>query len=98
MKEKPAKNALPDQKKVSDKGVVKNTDTRKAINDAIAGKGLSRIYTNSEEMFDDLDFPEITQQDLDHAVKRNGLKPISKTKGNVSQETAVKSAKGLKKT
>jgi hypothetical protein len=55
MKEKPVKNALPDQNKVSGKSVVENRETRKAIADAIAGKGLSRTYDSIEEMFDDLD-------------------------------------------
>lgn len=55
MKDKPLKNALPDQNKVSDRSVVKNRETRKAIDDAIAGKGLSRTYDSIEEMFDDLD-------------------------------------------
>lgn len=62
------------------------------------------------------DYQEITQQDFDRAVKRNGLKPLSpKDKPgsknghsddirwqtalqNVSQETAVNSAKGTKNT
>ena len=55
MQEKPVKNALPDQNKVSGKSAVKNHETRKAIADAIAGKGLSRTYDSIEEMFDDLD-------------------------------------------
>jgi hypothetical protein len=54
MKEKPVKNALPDQNNVSGKSDVKNRETRKAIADAIAGKGLSRTYDSIEEMFDDL--------------------------------------------
>ncbi len=75
------------------------------------------------------DYPEITQQDFDRAVKRKGLKPLSedkenpfdvvarhaieesragrtvnledferRMKKNVSRESAVKSAKRLKKT
>ena len=54
MKEKPVKKALPDQNKVSGKSVVKNRETRKAIAEAIAGKGLSRTYDSIAEMFDDL--------------------------------------------
>lgn len=61
--------------------MLKTSETRKAIDDAIEGKGLSRTYDNIEEMFDDLDrayddYPEITQQDFDREVKRNGLKPF----------------------
>ncbi len=55
MQEKPVKNALPDQNKDSGKSVVKNRETKRAINDAIAGKNLSRTYDSIEEMFDDLD-------------------------------------------
>ena len=55
MQEKPVKNALPDQNKDSGKSAVKNRETKKAINDAIAGKNLSRTYDSIEEMFDDLD-------------------------------------------
>jgi len=103
MKEKPVKNASPDQKKLSGKNVVKNRETRKAIDDAIAGKDLRPAYTNIEEMFDELDaeyddYPEITQKEFDRAVKRKGLKPISEAKEKVSRESSGKAVKGLKST
>ena len=44
------------------------SENRKAIDDACAGKGLSQVYTDIEEMFDDLD------AETDRAVKRKGLK------------------------
>ena len=103
MKEKPVKNASSDQKKLSGKNVVKNRETRKAIDDAIAGKNLSPAYTNIEEMFDELDaeyddYPEITQKEFDRAVKRKGLKPISEAKEKVSRESSGKAVNRLKKT
>lgn len=81
MNAKPVKRDLSEQNRTAGEPVVKNRETRKAIADAVAGNGLSRTYDNIEEMFDDLDaayddYPEITQQDFDRAVKRKGLKPF----------------------
>lgn len=41
--------------KSAKKTLVRNLETVKAIDDAIAGKGLSRVYETTEEMLDDLD-------------------------------------------
>jgi len=81
MNAKPSKSDLSEQNRTVGEPAVKNRETRKAIADTVAGKGLSRTYYNIEEMFDDLDaevddYPEITQQNLDRAVKRKGLKPF----------------------
>lgn len=105
MKEKTVKNASLDQNKVSGRSVVKNRETRKAIADAIAGKGLSRTYDSIEEMFDDLDEENPFDVVARHAIEesRSGrtvtLEDFERRmKKNVSRETAVKSAKGLKNT
>jgi len=41
--------------KSAKKTLVRNLETVKAIDDAIVGKGLSRVYETTEEMLDDLD-------------------------------------------